>query len=253
MEIPLTALSTLTGLVVMSMARIFIGRRIRQNKVAVSQPVRLLNKFFFQMSLFFFFMTLPYIWLYTEPSLFSPLMAWGYTVGHIFLYIACTHIIRMTVTIIPQLSGKDRLVMVAGVVANIILTILTAATMIYGTQPIYDYERHITQFNAAPIVGISIGIFAGVAMIPPALLFLYRAIKSKGNGRVRPLLLGVGFLLMAIAGPLHDTAQNWQTFVIADIFTIAAIALLGFGIVYRLEQNLAIAKSTSSSMKPLTQ
>ncbi len=237
----------------MSMARIFIGQRIQQSRIAVSRPVRLLNKFFFQMSLFFFLMTLPYVWLYTEPSLFSPLMAWGYTVGHIFLYIACLHIIRMTVTIIPQLASKDRLVIVAGLVANIILTILTAATMIYGTQPIYDYERHITQFNAVPVVGISIGIFAGLAMIPPALLFLHRAIRSKGSGRIRPLLLGIGFLLMAIAGPLHDNAQNWQTFVIADIFTIAAIALLGLGIVYRLEQNLATTKSTRSPMKPITQ
>lgn len=240
MEIPLTALSTLTGLVVFALAYIFTRQRLRQNTAPTTRPVHLLSKFFLHMAVFFAFMSAPYAWLYFNAAEFPVMMAWGYTVGHIFLYTAFSYVAAMFCVIVPRFASKEKLVwFMSGVVFNIIITILTALTMVWGTQPVYDYERHITQFNAAPIVGISIGIFALITMMPIAILFMKQAFRSHGGQRLKPLLLGLGFISMTISGPLHDTAQNWQTFLIADICTIISILLLGIGIVYRLNQNFA--------------
>lgn len=224
----------------MTMAWLFTGYRIRQSNAPVTPPVYLLRQFFLYMAFFFVFMCVPHLWLYFDPYNFPAAMAWGYTVGHIFMYIAFTYTARMFCVIMPRLASKEKLISIIGaIIINAALTIITGATMIYGTQPTYDYQRHITQFNAAPIVGVSIAIFAILTLMPLAILFIVRAFKNHGSQRLRPLLLGSGFIGMTIAGPLHDTAQNWQTFLIADIFTVASILLIGVGIVYRLEQNLA--------------
>jgi hypothetical protein len=253
MEIPLTALSTFTGIIVFSLALVFTGNRIRQNSAPVTRPVHLLRKFFAHMIAFFTIMTLPHLWLYVDPLHFPIAMAWGYTVGHIFLYTAFAYTARMFCVIMPRLASKEKLVGIGlGVVFNVIVTALTAATMIFGTLPVYDYERHITQFNASPFVGAAIGIFALLSLTPLAVLFLVRAFKTTPGQRLRPLLLGLGFVGMSVAGPLHDTAQNWQTFLLADIFTILSILLMGAGIVYRLEQGLASPGNNTAKTKTLT-
>lgn len=237
MEIPLTGLSTLTGLFVMSIAWLFVGSRIKHNPSEVPYQVILLRKYFLFMIFFFVFVSAPHIWLYTNPTQFPWAMAWGYVIGHIFLYVALTYIGRMLFSVVPSLADKEHWVKYAGTAINILITIITFATMITGTLPVYDYERHVTQVNASPAVGASIGIFAVLTLLPTAILFLIRAAKSHGGPRRRSLLLGAGFLVITVAGPLHDIAQNWQAFVIADILTILSVVLVGAGVVYRLDQS----------------
>ncbi len=107
MGIPLTGLSTLTGVIVMSAAWIFVGRRIAASKLTVSRPIQMMRKFFLFMGIFFMLMGLPHILLYTDPSGFPQAMAWGYTVGHIFMYIAFAYIARLIFIIVPQLMPKN--------------------------------------------------------------------------------------------------------------------------------------------------
>jgi hypothetical protein len=247
MEIPLTGVSTLTGLVVMTIAWIFIGRRISATRLAVAKPIRMLHRFFAFMAIFFAFMFSPHLLIYTHPALFPQAMAWGYVVGHIFLYIAFTYIMRVTFTIVPQLANKEKAVMVIAAFFNVAITAINAQTMIWGTQPAYDSVRNITQLNAAVVVGAAIGIFALVSLLPAAILFLVIAVKGKGGQRVRSLLLGTGLVMMTIAGPLHDVALNWQQFLIADIFTTLSIVLIGSGVVYRLNSSLSVSPSRVAS------
>jgi hypothetical protein len=240
MDIPLTAITTVVGVFVMFGAWLFVGQRMKQSHAVILRPVQLFNQFFLSMAIFFTIMAVPHIWLFTDPTRFPIWMAWGYVVGHIFLYLAFINIIRMTFTIVPRLTPKAPLAIGAAIVVTVGVTIINAITMIFGTQPSYDYVQHVTQFNASPIVGASIGIFAALAVFPPAVLFIVNAFKSQGNRRVRSLILGGGLILLMTAGPLHDVAKNWQTYMLADVLSILSIIVTGAGVVYRLEQSLTV-------------
>lgn len=248
MEIPLTGLSTLTGAVVMIIAWLFVGARLRVVQSTVSRPIMYMHKFFFMMACFFLLMFLPHVLLYTNPAEFSLMMAWGYSLGHIFLYLAYIFLSLMTISILPQLAGRERLVIVVGIVANVIVTLINILTMVYGTQPVYNYAKHITQFNASPVVGISIAVLSIFSFLPPAILFLVNAWRNSGSGRLRSLLLGSGLVMMMVAGPLHDVAQNWQSFLVADIFTILSIILIGGGVAYRINVSLALQQAPSANL-----
>jgi hypothetical protein len=227
----------------MTIAWVYIGRRINETRLAVAKPIRLLHRFFVFMAIFFAFMFTPHLLINIQPALFPQAMAWGYVIGHIFLYIAFTYIMRVTCAIVPQLASKEKAVIVVAAFFNVAITALNAQTMIWGIQPAYDTVRNITQLNASVIVGAAIGIFALVSLLPAAILFLVIAVKGKGGHRIRSLLLGAGLVIMTIAGPLHDVALNWQQFLIADIFTTLSIILIGSGVVYRLNSAISVGPS----------
>jgi hypothetical protein len=242
MQIPLTAFSTLGDGLIMFAAWLFVGYRISQSQSTALRPVKLMRQFFFFITIFFVLMGLPHLLIYSRPDLFPIAMAWGYTVGHIFLYAAYIYLLCMTMEIIPRLTSKQNWVIWGGIVANIGITILTAVTMIGGKLPSFDHAHNVTHFNAVPAVGICIAVFSILAFVPPAVLFLINAFRSQGHRRIRSLLLGMGFLVTTIAGPLHDNAQTGQMYALADIFTVLAMITLGIGVVYRLDQSLSLSK-----------
>ena len=244
MYIPLTALTTLIGTSVMFGAWAFVGYRLRQSHSVATRPIQLLHKFFFYMAVFFLVMWVPHLWITFDPANFSLPMAIGYTVGHIFLYLAFIAIAQMTCVIVPKLAPREHLVAIVGYVLGVFITLVNAITMIWGTQPTFDYVNSVTLFNAHPIIGASIGILAAITVLPAAILFLINAFKSHGARRVRSLLLGSGLFLLMTAGPLHDTARTGQVYLVADIFSMISIILVGIGVVYRLEQSLSLARPT---------
>lgn len=241
MDIPFqsTALTTFIGVVILLSSWYMIVRRSEQSGQPMLRPVRLLSKFFLFMAIFFAIVWLPHLSLLTAPDQFPLLMAVGYVVGHVFLYIALLQVGRMVFAMIPRLAGKDTFLVVVGLVANVAITAVNTVTMIFGVRPVYDYERHISQLNAAPVVGISIAVFALVTLLPAAILFIVNAVRSSGARRVRSLLLGFGFLLQMSAGPLHDVARSWEVYLIADILTILSVVIVGAGVAFRQDQSLA--------------
>ncbi|MDB5178594.1 MAG: hypothetical protein JWN01_537 [Patescibacteria group bacterium] len=246
MFIPITAITTLVGVLVMFGAWVFVGSRIRQAHTATLRPVLLLHKFFLHMAIFFLLMWAPHLWITFDPINFSLPMAIGYTFGHIFLYLAFIDIAQMTCVIVPKLASKERLATLVGYALCVVITTINAITMIWGKQPTFDYANNVTLFNAHPIVGASIGILAAVSVLPAAVLFIINAFKSHSTRRVRSLLLGTGFFLLMTAGPLHDVARTSQLYLIADIFSMVSIVLVGIGVVYRLEQSLSLSSPASA-------
>lgn len=250
MFIPLTAVTTFLGLVVMVAAWAYVAYRIEHVHAVVLGPVKLLHRFFWQMAVFFFLMSLPYYWLATSPDQFPLAMAWGYVLGHIFLYLAFMSIARMTCAVVPKLNQWDRPVVWIWSVITAVLTGINAVTMIWGTRPSFDYINNITQFNAAVPVGAGIGLMAAISILPAAILFIINAFKTRGPRRVRSLLLGVGFFIMMTAGPLHDVARTGVVYAFADVVTILSIIVVGIGVAYRLEQSLAVAQPAAPVVAP---
>ncbi len=231
-------------------AWLYVGSRLQSSASDAQQPVRMFHKFFLFMAIFMVFMWLPNFWLALAPERFPLAMAIGYVVGHVFLYIAFSYIARMTCRIVPRLNSKEKLVTIACYILSAVITAITAMTMIWGKQPAYDYIHGVTLLNASPIVGPSIGIFALLTVIPAAILFMIHAFKSQGSRRVRSLLLGIGLFVLMTGGPLHDNATTSTMYIIADISVIAAMLVVGVGVVYRLEQSLAFSEPTRPVMAP---
>ncbi len=250
MALQITTITTVVGVITMLSAWLYVGQRIKQSDSQVLRPVQLLNQAFLFMAIFFIIMTLPSVWLSIDPPQFPGYMAWGYVVGHIFLYLAFISVGRMIFAMMPRLASKEWLVSVAGSVVLIAVTVFNAVTMIWGTQPTFNYVQHVTQFNANPLVGAAIGLMGSLTFLPAGILFLRNAFKTQGARRTRSLLLGVGFVMMVLAGPPHDIAGTWQVYMFGDILAILSTALVASGVIYRFNEGLSLAKQPEAA--PLT-
>lgn len=233
-------MSTMFFLVMLG-AWLFVGYRIHQTVGVVQRPVHFMHQFFLFMALFCACISLPYIWLAKDPSLFPTAMAWGYVVGHIFCYIAFMYIARMVFAMVPKLADKDRLVVAVWLTYAAILTVVNAKTMIWGIQPIFSYDNNLTEFRTAPVVGNAIVLLALFTIVPAIVLFVRNAIKSQGGARNKAMLLAGGFLLMMVAGPMHDVARTGTVYAAADFISMISAIILGYGVIYRLEQGMAAA------------
>jgi hypothetical protein len=238
MSIQLTTITTTIGVITMLTAWYVVRVRAGQSHAPMPRQIELLDRHFLYMATFFTLMTLPSVWLYLDPTRFPLYMAWGYVVGHIFLYLAFINVGRLVFSITPRLANKDWLVLLVGGAITTAITIFNAVTMIWGRQPAYDYGHLVTQFNAHPLVGATIGLMGALTFLPAGVLFLRNAARSQGGRRTRSLLLGVGFILMVVAGPPHDIAGTWQLYLFGDIIAITSILLVGTGVLYRFEESL---------------
>ncbi len=234
-----SALSNMTGLVVMMAAWLFVRYRIKKSGVAVTHPVELMRNFFLAFGLFYVCISAPFYAVYLAPSQFGTAMAVGFTIGHAILFVAMTYTLRMTFALVPQLSNKERYVTLAGATSVLWIFTIATITMVFGTHPVYDYAKHIIDYKQAPVLAGTIALGAVVAWVPLGILFLVNAVKGHGGQRVRPLLLGSGFLLLTAVGPLHGLAQNYQQLLVADLATIFSIILIGAGVVYKINTSLA--------------
>lgn len=237
----LTALTTFIVSMTMIGSWMIIGIRMRRSGSEASRQVVFLRRFFLNVGIFTFCMFLPNLWLNFEPDKFPLYMAIGYTFGHIFLFVGCTEMARLFFSMVPKLSAWDKSVLIIGILYNIIATIVTAATMIFGTQPAYDYGAHVVLFNASTATGVLIAVLMLMTVLPPAILFVRNGIRNYGN-RTRSLLLGIGMIVMIVGGPLHDNAKTDMMYMAADVLTITSVILISSGVLYRYEEKLATAR-----------
>jgi len=235
---PLTGLTTSLGCLISFAAWIYLGNRIRQANTATNQSLVYLRSFFLYMTLFTAGMSIPIYWLHVSPAAFSTAMAWGYVVGHIFLYIACIRISLMVISIVPQLAGKGRILTAVWILFTIAITVVNAKTMIWGVQPVYDTHRDITEFRAATIVGIGIVVAVLLSLLPASILFAISAAKGSLAKRTKSVLLSAGFLVIIVGGPMHDLARSAGAYAAADAIYIAGMILIAVGIAYRVESAL---------------
>jgi hypothetical protein len=243
---PITAYTTILGGIVMLGSWFLIGQRIKAHPLASSVQVRHLHSFFLMMGLFFTLMFLPNILITANPSRFPIVMAWGYAIAHIFLYIALTYVARLFVSMVPRLVSKDRAVLVVGTLAGIAIFAVNIATMPLGTLPSYNSVAKVVEYNAAPAVGAGIAVFATVSILPTAILMIVNGVRNP-NARARSFLLGAGLFVMMAAGPLHDNAHTAAVYAVADVTSMFSLLLIAGGILYRFEERLPYATSAKVS------
>jgi len=200
-----------------------------------------MRDFFLYMAIFGGFMAIPYFWLHISLSAFSTVMAWGYVVGHIFIYLACLSVALMVCSLVPRLANASRIVTIVWVLFIIAITAINAKTMIWGVQPIFDTSLSLTEFRASPIVGAGIAAQAMVGLFPAFVLFAIGAAKGSDSRRLKSVLLAAGFLVIIAGGPMHDLARTAGLYATADLLTTLGVLLLGIGIGYQVDTSLVAA------------
>ena len=248
-NIPLTAITTLAGAVIMGYAWIYLGRKVHDPQKPVWQSVRYMHKFFLHMMIFFAIMSIPYLWT-DNPTRFSVGAAWAYVVGHIFMYLSLMYVSRVTFSLIPRLSRYDKPLTAVWLTAIVLQTVFNAKTMIWGVQPTYNYKLHLTEFHTYTGVGIALGAMAAIAFVPTIIMFATHAIRARGIERIRPALLSVGFFLITTAGPLHDNARSAQQYALADVFTTLGMVVVLSGIAFRMRNDLAETRPSHAEHVP---
>jgi len=237
-SIPLTAVTTLAGALIMGYAWVYLGRKVHDPQKVVGQSIRYMHKFFLHMMIFFAIMSIPYLWT-NNPARFSVSAAWAYVVGHVFMYLSLMYVSRVTFSLMPRLSAYGKPLTAAWLVAITLQTAFNAKTMIWGVQPTYNYKLHLTEFHTYTGVGIALGLMAAIAFVPTIILFAMHAIRARGVERVKPILLSIGFFLITTAGPLHDNARSAQQYAAADIFTTLGMVVVLSGIAFHMYSGLA--------------
>jgi hypothetical protein len=199
--------------------------------------IKLFHGFFLQMGLFFLFMFAPNLVLIFNPSLFPEYMAYGYVIGHIFLYTALIYIQLLTVSFLPNSTRLNKVTIFIGWIILLAITTVNVLTMILGQQPEYDFAKKVILYNAAPVVGISIAVYAAVSILPAVIVLIRNGIKNPA-ARMRSFLLGFGLLVLMTGGPIHDNARTWQLYAFADIVSTFSLIILCTGVMYRFEERL---------------
>lgn len=239
---PLTALTMFIASLAMFTSWFFITQRLKAKSGGVTFQAGLMAKYFLFMSIFCFLMFAPHFLLNRNPSAFPLAMALGYVIGHIFCYIAFMYIIRLIFSIVPRLNNKYPAALVAAGFGAAGLTVFNAITMIWGVRPEFSVEKGVTLFNAHPAVGAGIAVYASLACVPFAILMIINGFTNS-SARIRSFLLGGGFLISMIAGPLHDVAQTASIYMLADIITIFGVLVTTAGVLYRIEQKISVART----------
>lgn len=248
---PITTLMTLVGALCSLGSWALITQRINQSKKSVGPQVNYLRNYFLNIGIFCVILFIPHLILTVNPASFPKTMAWGYIIGHIFFYIAALNIVRLTFSMVPRLARKEWAALAVGITAALAITIVNIQTMAYGTMPYHDFEKHVTFFNAAPAVGAGIALFATLAVLPAAILLIINGVRNPGR-RLRSFLLGGGFFITMVAGPLHDVAKSWQLYMVADLVSIVGIVIITVGVLYRLEERISPAKTKTHRLAPAT-
>jgi hypothetical protein len=233
-HLPVTAASNFIDCLLLLIAWLIVGRRIKQMSGQVNDTVRRVRSYFGHFALFNAFMALPAVTLYAVPWLFPLAMGWGYAVANVFLLLSLSHLSRLAVKIMPQLAGRERLVQILWGVANVIMLGLNLKFVALANQPTFDPVTGVTQFHIPAFLGPILGTISLIAYVPGIILFTIAAVREHGDKRVRSILLALGMLIIMVVGPLHAVAATWQIFVLADTLNIISLALMAGGIMYRL-------------------
>ncbi len=180
-------------------------------------------------SLFFAFMSMN---LFVDDVKFVGL--WGYTFGHIFLYLVFAVNIFVPFSVISESKIFPKTYAILTLISGAVVTYLNwIAYETEETLPVFD--NGATIWNPPLVVRIYIPIMSMLTwMVFGFLFFMYHAFNTKETWlRKRSLLIGIGFLIVSIGGPLHDQPFAGFMILIADVVTSFGIFILSLGIFTR--------------------
>lgn len=190
-------------------------------------------------------------WMFTNLAIFQFFMAyviisddlrqvgiWGYALGHVFLYLSLAVYIFAPFKIIAP-NRK----LIPAIIASI--TVVAGAVVSYINFDVYintndvsqlpEYVNDVVVWNPPEIVFIFIaGGTLTLWILFGTVIFWYHARQTKNPFlRRRSFLIGLGLLVTAIGGPLHDGPLEGASILIADVITSLGFVIIAFGVLLR--------------------
>lgn len=212
-----------------------------------STPLRYFMWHFFWMATFFIFHWLPVTAFYiggpyANPEWFAISHPWSHLMGHIFMHLSFAYAALLGAHFSwPSLKPYVfSWVFFWGIIIGTPLTIrFPQVTKLVGP---------VITGGDSPIVGVLTALGA-LGMFYAGVVFLYWFFKSKDRlFKIKSLLLGVGFILFFIGGPMNDSAGTLEQIFPAYIVVLLAILLIGLGTIIKSGQ----IKISSADVNPNT-
>lgn len=155
----------------------------------------------------------------------SPIPGLMFAIAHIFMILAIALYARIPFrTLMPKrenfgfwLAGGTGLISIVVAFANLIFPTV---------------EARITHYNVSALFSACIGIWALIFIAGfGGIFFLYQAFKTTERFvRVRSIILGIGFLMWMVGGPLHDFAKTTAVYLLADLLLLLSFVVILLGI-----------------------
>lgn len=192
-------------------------------------PLRYFMWMFFWMGTFFIFHWLPVIAFYiggpyATLEAFSVSHPWSHLMGHIFMHISFAY----GALIAAHFSWPSLKPYVFGWV--VIWGALIGTPITIRFPQVTNVLGPIITGGDSPIVGM-ITALGALGFLYAGIVFLFWMFKSKDSAfRIRSLLLGLGFILFFIGGPLNDSAGTLAEMIPAYTIVTAAILLKIIGL-----------------------
>ena len=199
----------------------------------------------FRGSFFWFFaIFVPFVIFMSGPLFIEDpvISGYGYTIGHIFLYLStAAYIFAPFDVIAPERKKLPKIIAIFIVITMIPVTIINWMAYANGTSvPVYD--NNVALWNPPDLVSIYIPLVVGITYIIFGFgLFFYHSIKTQDEYlRKRSRLLAIGFLILGISGPIHD--QKWGAIApiiigFADLLVALAFIIIARAVLLKKQEN----------------
>ncbi len=153
------------------------------------------------------------------------LTGYMFAFAHIFIILAVAFYAKIPFGVLRP--GKERagFLVVLGVgLIPIIIAFTNLASL--------SIENRVTHYNVPLAFTATIGIWALVFMTGfGALFFFFQAFKLKDRFlKTRSAIMGTGFLIWSIGGPLHDVAETGRVYIIANLLLLLAFIVIFIGV-----------------------
>lgn len=203
------ALASNVGSLVMSLVSGFICLKFwRTSHKKEIYTIGILSRFFGFFALFQLFLGSRALF----PALSEIQLAGIGVFAHTFLYISLAYFSRIAMYI-HKPEWKDY---------------VSGAIMLFGAVSMYLMIGQWTQI--VPLIAIpSLIVWVGLGTA----VFYNMAREREGLKRKKMLLLGTGFLIVALAGPLHGAAQTGLQLAVVEISTLVGIMAIALGVYWK--------------------
>lgn len=201
--------------------------RIRQKGEISVRSIRDFQLFFFNFSIFMFFMALPGLF-FNDVHRYQQWIVPTFWIGHIFLYISLAYFIRIPLFWINPIWINY------GFSFVILLGSITTAVNIWLPISADILPSGTTYWHIDIVLGILIATNVALGLLPAGIYFIYRGFLDTDMViKTQTLLIGVGLIILFLGGPLHDVVKTPLLFFLTDIMFSLGVVLIALGVFYR--------------------
>jgi len=165
-------------------------------------------------------------------SIGSRIDIWFWLIGHMFMFIGVSYFVRFAVQIRFPYLGLTRIVF--GLILFFSLISLIILSLNVSKMDCYFTEQGIHKFRVPLVSSITIGVFTAVSFLSSFVLLISGILTVKSRFvKIRSLIFVLGFLMLAIGGPMYNFIETLFWYFLANGLLVAGSIMMLLGIYLR--------------------